>query len=86
MGLCSISTVSGIFTANPAYIEHMLKLNSSNYLKGGRTISMMEDFLGHGIFNSDGEEWKCEKPPAMSSIKNHYAALLWRWSILRFRG
>ncbi|KAF3327152.1 cytochrome P450 94A1-like protein [Carex littledalei] len=64
MGFSSIGSTSGIFTANPANVEHMLKLNSSNYPKGERTISMMEDFLGHGIFNSDGEDWKWQRKTA----------------------
>jgi cytochrome P450 len=64
MGFCSIGTASGILTANPENVEYMLKLNSSNYPKGERTISMMEDFLGHGIFNSDGEEWKWQRKTA----------------------
>jgi cytochrome P450 len=61
MGLWSIGSTYGILTANPANVEHMLKLNSSNYPKGERTTSMMEDFLGHGIFNTDGEDWKWQR-------------------------
>jgi len=64
MGFSSIGSTSGILTANPANVEHMLKLNSSNYPKGERTISMMVDFLGHGIFNSDGEDWKWQRKAA----------------------
>ncbi|KAJ4787129.1 Cytochrome P450 [Rhynchospora pubera] len=64
MGFCSIGSTSGILTANPVNVEHMLKLNSNNYPKGQRTISMMEDFVGHGIFNSDGDEWKWQRKTA----------------------
>ncbi|KAJ4787130.1 Cytochrome P450 94A1 [Rhynchospora pubera] len=64
IGFRTIGSTYGILTANPANVEHMLKLNSNNYPKGQRTISMMEDFVGHGIFNSDGDEWKWQRKTA----------------------
>ncbi|URD88613.1 cytochrome P450 [Musa troglodytarum] len=42
----------------------MLKSNFENYPKGERSFRMLVDFLGHGIFNSDGEEWKCQRKQA----------------------
>ncbi|XP_078167888.1 cytochrome P450 CYP94D108-like [Carex rostrata] len=69
MGFSTIGS-SGIFTANPANVEHMLKLNSINYPKGEKSISMMEDFLGHGIFNSDGEVWKWQRKTASFEFNN----------------
>ncbi|KAK1278161.1 Cytochrome P450 94A2 [Acorus gramineus] len=56
--------VHGIITASPATVEHVLKTNFGNYPKGERTVSMMSDFLGLGIFNSDGEEWKLQRKTA----------------------
>ncbi|KAK3019648.1 hypothetical protein RJ639_004031 [Escallonia herrerae] len=53
--------VQAIFTANPSNVEHMLKTNFENYPKGTRFISLVEDFLGRGIFNSDGESWKIQR-------------------------
>lgn len=50
--------VQGVITANPMNVEYMLKTNFENYPKGKRINSLLEDFLGDGIFNSDGEMWK----------------------------
>ncbi|KVI00783.1 cytochrome P450 [Cynara cardunculus var. scolymus] len=46
----------------------MLKTNFDNYPKGIRFISLLEDFVSRGIFNSDGEVWKAQKPPVTSSM------------------
>ncbi|KAF6998337.1 hypothetical protein CFC21_014461 [Triticum aestivum] len=51
-------------TADPANVEHILKTNFGNYPKGELTVSMFEDFLGHGIFNSDGDEWLWQRKAA----------------------
>lgn len=42
----------------------MLKTNFENYPKGPRFIALLEDFLGKGIFNSDGEVWKLQRKTA----------------------
>ncbi|KAI9161074.1 hypothetical protein LWI28_014199 [Acer negundo] len=54
----------GVFTANPSNIEYILKTNFENYPKGERMISLLEDFLGQGIFNSNGELWKVQRKTA----------------------
>ncbi|RWR79885.1 cytochrome P450 94B3 [Cinnamomum micranthum f. kanehirae] len=54
----------GVITANPANVEHILKTNFLNYPKGERFITTLEDFLGQGIFNSDGELWKVQRKTA----------------------
>ncbi|KAI3771918.1 hypothetical protein L6452_03090 [Arctium lappa] len=56
--------IHGIITANPANVQHILKTNFHNYPKGTRFISLLQDFLGHGIFNSDGEPWKSQRKTA----------------------
>ncbi|KAF7015045.1 hypothetical protein CFC21_028960 [Triticum aestivum] len=60
--------VSGLageaITADPANVEHILRANFGNYPKGELTVSMFEDFLGHGIFNSDGEQWLWQRKAA----------------------
>ncbi|XP_059463099.1 cytochrome P450 CYP94D108-like [Corylus avellana] len=53
-----------VITANPSNVEHMLKTNFENYPKGERFIALLEDFLGRGIFNSDGELWKVQRKTA----------------------
>lgn len=56
--------VQGLITANPLNVEYMLKTNFENYPKGHRIISSLEDFLGEGIFNSDGHLWKVQRKTA----------------------
>ncbi|XP_031281277.1 cytochrome P450 94A1-like [Pistacia vera] len=56
--------VCGVLTANPLNIEHVLKTNFENYPKGDRFTLVLEDFLGRGIFNSDGELWKVQRKTA----------------------
>lgn len=46
-----------VMTANPANVEYMLKTKFEYFPKGDRFISFLEDFLGRGIFNSDGDMW-----------------------------
>ncbi|KAL2507352.1 Cytochrome [Forsythia ovata] len=46
-----------ICTANPANLDHVLRSNFSNYIKGNRFQSVLHDLLGQGIFNVDGELW-----------------------------
>ncbi|KAK7286652.1 hypothetical protein RJT34_21801 [Clitoria ternatea] len=56
--------VRGVITANPDNVEHMLKTKFQNYPKGQRFINLLQDFLGRGIFNSDGELWKVQRKTA----------------------
>nr|CAD1817273.1 unnamed protein product [Ananas comosus var. bracteatus] len=60
----SLGQASGVITANPANVEHMLKINFKNYPKGERSLALFEDFFGRGIFNSDGEHWKQQRKVA----------------------
>ncbi|KAI7740216.1 hypothetical protein M8C21_001292 [Ambrosia artemisiifolia] len=48
-------------TANPANVEHMVKTNFDNYPKGTRFISLLEELLGNGIFNAEGESWRLQR-------------------------
>ncbi|KAL9373542.1 hypothetical protein Peur_033162 [Populus x canadensis] len=56
--------VHGIITANPLNVEYILKTNFENYPKGNRFIKLLGDFLGRGIFNSDGELWRVQRKTA----------------------
>ncbi|KAG6743664.1 hypothetical protein POTOM_052365 [Populus tomentosa] len=56
--------VHGIVTSNPLNVEYILKTNFENYLKGHRFIELLGDFLGRGIFNSDGELWRVQRKTA----------------------
>jgi cytochrome P450 len=56
--------IAGAITGNPANVEHIVKTNFQNYSKGEYVVSVMEDFLGHGIFNSDGDQWLWQRKAA----------------------
>ncbi|CAL4960887.1 unnamed protein product [Urochloa decumbens] len=64
MSFKAVGLTGGVITANPANVEHILKTNFGNYPKGELTVSMIEDFLGHGIFNSDGDQWLWQRKAA----------------------
>ncbi|KAI3944278.1 hypothetical protein MKW98_016508 [Papaver atlanticum] len=49
------------FIAEPANVEHVLKTNFHNYPKGEAFHTYLEELLGDGIFNSDGEMWKQQR-------------------------
>ncbi|GAB4830490.1 hypothetical protein Ancab_020201 [Ancistrocladus abbreviatus] len=53
-----------IFTANPQNVEHILKTQFPIYQKGSSFTSVLQDLLGHGIFNVDGQEWKFQRQVA----------------------
>ncbi|XP_047947553.1 cytochrome P450 94B3-like [Salvia hispanica] len=56
--------VHGVITANPQIVEHMLRTNFDNYPKGPRFISLLQDFLGAGIFNADDHLWIMQRKTA----------------------
>ncbi|KAF9280354.1 hypothetical protein BGZ68_007297 [Mortierella alpina] len=42
----------------PHIIEHVLKTNFPNYIKGKMLTGLLEDIIGKGFFLVDGAEWK----------------------------
>ncbi|RWR79797.1 cytochrome P450 94A1-like protein [Cinnamomum micranthum f. kanehirae] len=64
--------VGGIVTANPMNVEHILKTNFENYPKGDWITDVLHDFLGGGIFSSDGEMWKASDPFERKKITTVY--------------
>ncbi|KAI6671408.1 hypothetical protein NL676_006293 [Syzygium grande] len=50
-----------IVTANPKNVQYMLRTNFKNYPKGRPFTEILGDFLGHGIFNVDGELWRTQR-------------------------
>ncbi|KAL0076498.1 cytochrome P450 [Phycomyces blakesleeanus] len=61
-----------ISTIDPRNIEHILKNNFENYVKGPAFDEATQDLLGHGIFNSNGERWKYQRKTAshIFNVKN----------------
>ncbi|WVZ68494.1 hypothetical protein U9M48_017428 [Paspalum notatum var. saurae] len=64
MSVKALGLTGVAITANPANVEHIAKTNFANYPKGELAVSMLEDFLGHGIFNSDGDQWLWQRKAA----------------------
>ncbi|CAL4914994.1 unnamed protein product [Urochloa decumbens] len=54
-----------VITANPDNVEHIAKTRFANYPKGEYMASRIEDFLGRGIFNSDGDQWLWQRKAAV---------------------
>jgi fatty acid omega-hydroxylase len=50
-----------VYTANPAVVQHILKTNFHCYNKGPAFHQSLVEFLGDGIFNTDGETWKFQR-------------------------
>lgn len=46
---------------NPAVLEHVLKTNFTNYIKGKAFADNIGPLLGHGIFTADGEDWRWQR-------------------------
>ncbi|KAH7862938.1 hypothetical protein Vadar_011323 [Vaccinium darrowii] len=52
---------SEIHTADLRNIEHILKTKFERYTKGKEDQDKAAEFLGHGIFNVDGEKWRQQR-------------------------
>ncbi|GMH13023.1 hypothetical protein Nepgr_014864 [Nepenthes gracilis] len=50
-----------VATVDPANLEHLLKSNFHNYVKGSRFNDNLFDLLGFGIFNADSELWSVQR-------------------------
>ncbi|KAG0342435.1 hypothetical protein BG004_005676 [Podila humilis] len=54
----------GIVINTPKLMEHVLKTNFDNYVKGDVFRQQLTDILGRGIFVSDGHEWRFHRKTA----------------------
>ncbi|MCO5549972.1 hypothetical protein L7F22_003449 [Adiantum nelumboides] len=66
----SMVSNSVFFTVDPRNVEHILKTNFPNYPKGEEAHRALYDFLGDGIFISDGETWKKHRKVASLEFSN----------------
>ncbi|KAF9209195.1 hypothetical protein BGZ59_010231 [Podila verticillata] len=53
-----------ILVNSPEIVEHVLKTNFNNYIKGKIFYDQLRDILGHGIFVSDGDAWRFHRKTA----------------------
>lgn len=56
-----LNVTNGICTADPTNLNHILKSNFLNYIKGSRYTCVLDELLGGGIFNSDGNLWSAQR-------------------------
>ncbi|KAI8830266.1 cytochrome P450 [Chytriomyces cf. hyalinus JEL632] len=61
-----------IFVNDPKIVEYILKTKFSVFEKGSIFRTRAQDVLGHGIFNSDGDQWKSQRKLAANifNVKN----------------
>ncbi|OMP00539.1 Cytochrome P450 [Corchorus olitorius] len=59
---------SELYTTNTRNIEHILKTNCQNYLKGKYREEIVADLWGQGIFAVDGERWRHQRKLAVSEF------------------
>ncbi|KAJ3237777.1 hypothetical protein HDU81_009016 [Chytriomyces hyalinus] len=62
----------GVIINDPKLVEYILKTKFHVFDKGPRFQHAFHDFLGRGIFNSDGESWKSQRKLAANifNVKN----------------
>ncbi|KAG2547696.1 cytochrome P450 94C1-like [Panicum virgatum] len=53
-----------VITTNHENLEHIAKTSFANYPKGDYLLSTIRDLLGHGLFNSDGDQWLWQRKAA----------------------
>jgi len=53
-----------VFTADPSNVEHTAKSHFYNYPRSNFVTSAFHEFLGDGILNSNGEQWKLQRKMA----------------------
>jgi cytochrome P450 len=55
---------NGMVLCEPESVKHVLKDNFQNYVKGDAFYETLNDFLGNGIFATDGPVWKLHRKVA----------------------
>ncbi|KAI8086171.1 cytochrome P450 [Halteromyces radiatus] len=72
ISVSSLGIPHAVQTIDPANVEHILKNNFENYVKGPKFNESTKDILGHGIFNANGEQWKWQRKAAslIFNVKN----------------
>ncbi|XP_073013074.1 cytochrome P450 94C1-like [Typha latifolia] len=63
-GTIHVHVLGSTITANPVNVEYMLKTKFENFPKGKPFSSILQDLLGNGIFNVDGDKWLFQRKMA----------------------
>ncbi|KAI8144404.1 cytochrome P450 [Fennellomyces sp. T-0311] len=73
----SLGITPTVVTIHPDNVEHILKGNFSNYIKGPNFNVALDDLFGHGIFNANGEQWRYQRKAAsltfnVANFRDHF--------------
>ncbi|CAL4945528.1 unnamed protein product [Urochloa decumbens] len=69
---------TGVATADPRAVDHLLRADFPNYVKGARFAVPFADLLGRGLFLADGRLWSLQRKLASHSFTSR--------SLRRFSG
>jgi cytochrome P450 len=61
---------TGVATADPGVVDHLLRANFPNYVKGARFAGPFGDLLGRGLFLADGRLWSLQRKLASYSFSS----------------
>ncbi|CAO3597574.1 unnamed protein product [Absidia cylindrospora] len=59
--ISAVGLPRGVQSIDPLNIEHVLKHNFENYVKGVLFHNSTVHLLGHGIFNANGAQWRYQR-------------------------
>ena len=68
---CGLLGTAMFSISSESAVRHMLKDNFDNYEKGANTRSALGEFLGDGIFSTDGALWKNHRKIASKMFSNN---------------
>ena len=60
----TVTVAPVVFTADPSNVEHTAKSHFYSYPRSNFVTSAFHDFLGDGILNANGEQWKRQRKMA----------------------
>jgi len=64
----ALGLANGVATADPGVVDHFLRANFPNYVKGARYAVPFADLLGRGLFLADGRLWSLQRKLASYSF------------------
>jgi len=68
-GFVTLFKAGEYILVDPAAINHVLKDNFDNYVKGPQFVFNLRPLLGDGIFNTNGNNWKQQRQTASHLFK-----------------
>eukprot|EP01103_Thecamoeba_quadrilineata_P010370 TRINITY_DN221_c0_g1_i1.p1 TRINITY_DN221_c0_g1~~TRINITY_DN221_c0_g1_i1.p1 ORF type:complete len:488 (-),score=79.60 TRINITY_DN221_c0_g1_i1:72-1535(-) len=60
-----------VLVVEPECVDYILRANFDNYIKGPQLTERLDIFLGDGIFNTNGRQWKVQRQIASHMFTNN---------------